>query len=808
MNKDRNNSVKEYMSRKEPFYNWIIRAVIAIALVAVIIAGSVTVMGKINADRRLYDELVGANKDRIFEQNGGEGVKDNFFEAESALFEGTVSDGENDYGTSAAYSCVVDAGFGGGVALRGIGTSETADKPNTLTFGFVSDKKVRITMTARVNAADVETPFSEIYTVTVNGKSPRNIDDAVLPARSDASVTAVYGYAMADVDLVVDLSPGENTVVVRTAKNADCVIDYLNLKTSAALTGYVSRYRLDEVATIVSAPTDSGAGEITLTDEHYSATYVLPSVMDGLRKGVYTSATGSETVDVMLGASGFVLARSSAQPHTLTVESEYVTFGDSDSATVTVYGKMPQPDFSAPEGYEFYGWYEKDAAENLYGKDDFIMPGRDITLVPIFEDYDYAEIVSDELGKVRLLPESMSGISPIREDMGNGFVQRTLRDGISKDIMTTDGKGEVATVFNYGRVEKGWSFMTMNACDHMVSGTKSLVSYMQNKGNSPISFTVYQTSSSSAPTAGGNPCKTVELAPGESERFIFTFTFRNNNLLSYFEFNAAADELKLACVQYIVTGTYRFPGESAETYTATLKGDALFAESGLASAQVPAGEQLPEVALTGASAGGDRRIVGYIADDGDTETFVFAESFVMPSYDVTLTPYVVLDWDYYTSGGDGVLDFSEEGSETVNVNGNVQEFGMAMISPYNVDSVSRTGRYVLDKGEVGTEYTFTGDAGEYFRLMRAYVVGGTPRTVTYKFRNTGTSDISFTAYQVNSGTDTNGAPSDKVTIAPGEETTISLEFAYTNKNIMCLIVLDEAATNAKLWMSAEISATE
>lgn len=801
-NDNKKNSVKEYMSKKDPFYNWIIRAVIAIALVVVIIVSSVTVMGKINEDRRLYEELVGVNEGRIYEQNGGEGVKDNVFEAESALYSGTISDENGDIGHAcAAYSHIVNEKFSGGIALRGVGTPKNASAPNTFTFRFVSDKKVRITMTARVGASEAQTSFSELYTVSVNGNAPKNHKDITIPARSDPSVTAVGGYYMADVDMVVDLSPGENTIVVQTAKNNACVFDSLNLKTSAALTDYAPHYWLNDVVSLTKAPTEYESGEITLSDEHCTATYSVPAVMEGLSTGAYSSVKNADTVQVKLGTSDFVLITESAQPYTLTVDSEYVRFGDSFSTNVTVFDKMPEVTFNAPENYEFYGWYEKGAADNVYGENDFIMPNRDITLVPVFEDYDYAETMSDELQKVRLLPESMDGTTPIREDKGNGFDQRKLRDGITKAAITTDDRAEVATVYNYGRVEKGWSFMTMNACDYAVSGTKSLVFYMRNMGNSPISFTVYQTSSSSDPTAVNNPRKSVTLEAGESARFILMFSFVNNNLLSYFEFNEAADELRLACVQYIVKGIYTFPGEPTLTYTATLNGDALFS-GGFKTAQVAVGGKLPDIVLTGENAGEGKRISGFVVDNGAEKRFTVADDFVMPETNVTLTPYVTLDWDYSVSGGNGVLDFSEE--KTVKREDG-QSFDMSYISNITVDSVSRTGRYAMRGDEIGTEYTFTGEVGDYFRLMRAYTMNGEKRAITYKFVNSGTSDISFTAYQVNSGVVTDGAPSEKVTLAPGEEKTVTLTFAYSNKNLMCLVVLDEAATDAVLWMSAEIT---
>lgn len=108
---------------------------------------------------------------------------------------------------------------------------------------------------------------------------------------------------------------------------------------------------------------------------------------------------------------------------------------------------------------------------------------------------------------------------------------------------------------------------------------------------------------------------------------------------------------------------------------------------------------------------------------------------------------------------------------------------------------------------MGTEYSFTGQATEYFRLVRACVVNlSNERTITYTVKNTGSVAVSFTAHQVNSGTDTSNAPSSgNITLAPGEEQTFDLTFSYGNQNVMLLITLDEAVTNATIWISAEIS---
>ena len=80
------------------------------------------------------------------------------------------------------------------------------------------------------------------------------------------------------------------------------------------------------------------------------------------------------------------------------------------------------------------------------------------------------------------------------------------------------------------------------------------------------------------------------------------------------------------------------------------------------------------------------------------------------------------------------------------------------------------------------------------------------RTITYTIKNTGNAAVSFIAHQVNSGADTSSAPaSGVITLDPNDEETFSLTFKYSNQNVMLLITLQQAATNARIWVSAEIS---
>ena len=247
-------------------------------------------------------------------------------------------------------------------------------------------------------------------------------------------------------------------------------------------------------------------------------------------------------------------------------------------------------------------------------------------------------------------------------------------------------------------------------------------------------------------------------------------------------------------------------------YAVTIEGDAAFA-GGEKTAQLAEGDPLPETVLTGAAADGKHALAGWIVTEADGERYVStipdrsglpSRQFVMPGCDVTIEPYIVLGWEYAKDYGGGELDLSEYRTITVSAG----SFAQSFISHITVDFASITGRYVLNGDRVGTVYSFSGDANEYFRIMRTCTVRpANERTIKYTLKNVGDTDVSFTACQVNSGTtiDADVPPIGNITIASGEEKTIEFTFAYHNDNVMLLITLEEAVQNAQLWINAEIS---
>lgn len=879
-------AAETYMRQKDPLYVKIIYAVIIAALAVAIIVESVTLTSGIRENRRLNEELTGYNADRIFEQNGGEGVKSNVFEAETLTFAGSIYDGETNTGHACAPSTFMIAStYSGSIALGNLAVPDGATE-NMLTLKVTSDKKVRITMTVRVLTPDEETLFAESYTVSANGKEPRNISDVVVPARSEVGMVA-------DADLVIDLEVGVNTIIFGATDKA-FGIDSVDLKTSATLTGFVP-YEWDSTGLSVTAePNEFTSGTLSMSDSHSSATYEIPAVFDGVSNGIYKTVNVGDKVSIRLNGTSLEVYEMSAEAYTLSVESDYITFADgSKTCELTVFSGLPEYVSAVPEGNILLGWYDKNAPERVYELDKFIMMNSDMTIIPVIEDYDYAENTTSELQQIRIIPDPATNTNvneyPIRQAHTKGFDFYTLRDSLTTEAMVGYNEGTAGTVFNYpGKVEKGWYFTTLLNLTQS-TGDKSIVYFYQNKGTETVSFDIWQAASSNDHKEAGNPYKRVTLAPGEWTEFVLTFSFTRQWLLSHYEFTAPTENLKLACAQYIINGVYSIPGDDkgefigfdysgdyrdhynegdlfnptgliltasyssgiketvdisdctvspeimgADTHsvivsyeyggvtrsvslpvnvvsaskkvTVTISDGASF--SGESSLSVSPGSKLPEVTLEGENAVGDKKLVGWIVNDGNALSFVKKDEFSVPESDVTITPYVVLSWTQGVENGAGVLDLSEDlhvDSTTPGASG----YDMSTFDRYGV-SGGRSGQYVLNGNKVGTEYTISGDVGDSGRIRRACVVtAGNERTITYTVKNTGDVPVSFTAHQVNSGADTTNAPSSgNITLALGEEQTFDLTFSYGNQNVMLLITLDEAVTNATIWMSAEIQVNQ
>lgn len=223
---------------------------------------------------------------------------------------------------------------------------------------------------------------------------------------------------------------------------------------------------------------------------------------------------------------------------------------------------------------------------------------------------------------------------------------------------------------------------------------------------------------------------------------------------------------------------------------------------GTDTAYLQAGQTISDITVSHSLAA-DETLIGFIVDDGQNQSLSRGASYVVTDKDVTLTPYVAIQYDSSSSNGEGELFLCGNGSA---------------VDSYSIKPVEKTD--VVIDGVVGKEFVFSGAANASFRIRQPYRLGdGVSRTLTYTFVNTGSSALSFTAYQVNSGSltsdETHGAvPFEKITLSAGEKLVVTLATAWAdgtvfgNFNVMCLITMDAAVTDAHLFVSARIDKTK
>ena len=846
-----------YLERKEPKSLSFVRLGLIGVLSVALLISVIGVFGSVSYNKQILREAEASRGEAVLDETSGvEGLESYRFEAEAAEFTGTTSingfasGADFNYQPDADYSYEVNEAYSGGVLVRGYLSSVKSEKrldekgdpvldekgdpiydsttvESKFTFRFNSDKKVKVGMRVCIsvpkNWINVVQPLGSLFTIYVNGEKLPSSAVGMTPG-FDKTVKAGEYYLAETNAIPILLQEGENVVefVATTDGSYQRAFDYIEIDTSANLTGFNPSYWDLSDFSFLTKPTTSEGGEL-ITRHGYR--YEVPSLSVGVSKGFYTYVDDEEAVTYYLFDSDTVVYQMLKLPYTLTLDSPYAYFApDEDNAIylekeVIVTGELPETVVRVPRGYKFIGWVDADNPSACWDKNAFMMPDRDTTIIPVFEKTSFVTTPGETLGKIQLIPDAPDSHTPIRNDkIKVGEFGKVKKDGTHKIAYTNgvliDGDlAERATVYSYlGKVEAGWSFLTMHAMS--VSGQSSLLYTIQNQGSESVSFILYQANSSGNPTAAGNPNEEFTLRPGEKTTFCLHFTFSNGNVMSYFYFTSAlTDGFSLAVNEQIVKGN--LTGYDIVKSTATLAGGATFA-SGETTAQLKQGAALPPVNLSAADAG--KKVYGYLVSGNSTRTLVTDEDFRMPAYDVTIEPLAyykaVTGWivddgtgEKYVSaaafsfdpsyvsvkivetvtGGNGTLDWNAESKPIQN------HFTPQMSTPV-------TSAAAVSDGKYGTTLSLTGETGQIFRTMTPYQASGTYR-FTYTFKNTGSAEIRFTCWQVNSGTVTDGRPSAVVTLSAGESVTVTLEGNCNNPNVMCLFRMDANVTGGKLFMS-------
>lgn len=198
------------------------------------------------------------------------------------------------------------------------------------------------------------------------------------------------------------------------------------------------------------------------------------------------------------------------------------------------------------------------------------------------------------------------------------------------------------------------------------------------------------------------------------------------------------------------------------------------------------GEKLSLPTLSGADASG-RTAIGWY--DKATRKIVTNETVI--NDDLTLTPY------YAPAKGEALTPLS---GATIN-----DKYGPDSLSAGLTQTfVKQTD--VIVGGEKGITLAYTAlKTGDAFRFKTKYsLLANKTYKFNYVFENFGSEDLTFTLYQLQKGTNTNGMPNKLVTIKAGETQTVELALnTGKNGNILTYFVIgkDVSALNMGIAMS-------
>ena len=240
-------------------------------------------------------------------------LKDNYFEAEAAKYEGVSSNNGNNFGHACVgKSYVFDTSFSGNISVRNVApkSGDAATENNMFTFKFTSDKAVKVKMEISVASrfdsnAWSAMNFSTMYETTVNG-SVLTVDAEVPAATADDRVQNNNYTAMKKIELPITLQKGENVIVFKALAKA-CNLDYINIKTSATLSGWQENY-WEGTVTVKTAPTKEAAGVITFgcKEDANVQDWTLPALTD--KAYTVEEATDKTVYSLTIGGEKIVIA--------------------------------------------------------------------------------------------------------------------------------------------------------------------------------------------------------------------------------------------------------------------------------------------------------------------------------------------------------------------------------------------------------------------------------------------------------------------------------------------------------------------
>ena len=721
------------------------------------------------------------------------------------------------------------------------------------TFRFNSDKSYTVKMNLRVSVwDDTHVPFviSDYFDVRSEGTkddvrvySYANTKDMSISwdeteeMVSGGEVNSKY-FHFATIELDVAIYKGSTALIVEYLGKGGANIDYLELDTSASITGFDSTHYTDgDVANptdgsqwyISEYPTDDTDGTFTvrkyIDNAYRSFSYGLPKYKtDGQLTSGYSSKVISE----------------GKTEYSFTFKNGVYTFVDDPNRTSTIT-LSDYPNVTFKNGTNTL---QKKPGETI-NLDDFatIEDGRTIQSINIIDNKGII-MTSGAPGEIKV-PMEDSYIEVITSpakgytwlSIGSGASRTYNTDGLSNSSFTgktsfeknINVRGEKYTETGLGITTTGTiakdSGLRFDTKYTVTKGTYEFLYNFENKGNDIVSLRGYQISASAEYKSDLTMEKSeryvmhIELQPGQSTTIKAQYNVgANGNFLTYFVANNEMKGMNLGMsmsVRSLGSAALAHPyapecvkGEcthgSEEKYILTL-GDGYKFADGSTSKEVLEASTLPEINNeTG------KEIAGWYTKD---EKYIYdINSFTMPKENITIYPFFnpIYGTSLVPCSGSKKTPYLPDyfGNLSATDEEKKSEEYLAKFVDENLGYKDA----IIDniKGaELSTKVGLKDQ--DYFRMLTSVGTNGIVANKNYrfnfKFENRGNEAITFETIQVQGGikvTSEEGAiTTGNITLQPNEIKDVSIEINLTNKNsnIMTVVAMHSEVNNLKLGVA-------
>ena len=481
-------------------------------------------------------------------------------EAENAEFKLAEQTGDNAWKN--AYNDYNNLGFGlqlsGGLATRNCNVTGT----QTI-FKFKSDKSYSdIQLDVMYGGYPNETlAISDIADIRVNDRSLDTTDMTI--ASADCALLGHNQYMIFKlVTFKISIKEGENVICFESLKARGNNFDYIELNTSANITGWDNTHFSDEVNSVwevTQEPTLTSTGNLRVTSTVDGTDrvldYTLPTLGAANGYTVKELADGQSEYSFKVKDKEYKYTINTSAKSTLTLQVPAgISFADGTmSASLKAGDAMPQ--VTNTTGREIAGWFNVTTGTKY---DNFVMPAEDCTVAPYFRVKDGFKQLTIGNEQATNLPQPVSG-----------GVDKTLFSYADNQLIAGGANGftEVGRVYAYSGTVAAGEYFRFASKVGSSGEVKTRVNHtfhfnIENKGETAIDLTLYMVNSSTTHEAVDgevNKPVVIQLAAGESTSFDMVVNYKNgsnnNNALALFEVNSEMSDFSIGISKSVKLGS-------------------------------------------------------------------------------------------------------------------------------------------------------------------------------------------------------------------------------------------------------------